>query len=178
MHILLLGNPRVSHQYLKLWLSAHIILRDVHKPFPKAQSSFSRCRTLEYIALMVFMLDFLHCLPKYLVCIFNSFRTYSCVIACRTFRVRFRIGADLKTTSICSQNDQSINNNLCCGNGKFTIILECFHLVSLLSILSRLMQENMFLEQCGAASPISRLSGVNSGWSPITQDGKSKIGIL
>lgn len=36
----------------------------------------------------------------------------------------------------------------------------------------------MFLQEYGAESPISRLSGVNSGWSPITHDGKSNIGIL
>ena len=49
---------------------------------------------------MVFILDFLHCLPKYLVCIFSNFKTYNCIMACFTFSVLFKIGADLKTTSI------------------------------------------------------------------------------
>lgn len=40
------------------------------------------------------------------------------------------------------------------------------------------MQENMFRQENCAESPISRLSAVNSGWSPMTQDGKSNIGIL
>lgn len=36
-----------------------------------------------------------------------------------------------------------------------TIVLECFHLVSLLRILSRLMQENRFLQQNWLLSPAS-----------------------
>lgn len=40
------------------------------------------------------------------------------------------------------------------------------------------MHENIFLHEKAAESPISRLSAVSSGWSPITLDGKSKIGIL
>ena len=58
------------------------------------------------------------------------------------------------------------------------MILECFHLVSLLRTLSRLMQENMFLQQKGAVSPISRVSAVNSGCSPITHEGKSNRAML
>merc|ERR1719414_2697324 len=100
---------------------------------------------------IVFMFDLRHCLPRYLVCIFRSFRTYSCSIACFTLRVRFRIGADLNTTSI--------------------MILECFHLVSLLSTLRRLMQENIFLQQKAEVSPISRVSAVSSGCSPIMHEG-------
>lgn len=36
-----------------------------------------------------------------------------------------------------------------------TIVLECFHLVSLLRILSKLMQENKFLQQNWLLSPAS-----------------------
>ncbi len=60
-----------------------------------------------------------------------------------------------------------------------TIILECFHLVSLLRTLRRLMQENMFLQQKGdSVSPISRVSAVSSGCSPMTQEGKSRRAML
>lgn len=59
-----------------------------------------------------------------------------------------------------------------------TIILECFHLVSLFNILNKFIQENIFLHEYNAASPISKFSAVNSGWSPITHAGKSSIGIL
>ena len=52
------------------------------------------------MALMVFILDFLHCLPRYLVCIFNNFNTYNCSIACFTFSVLLSMGADLNTTNI------------------------------------------------------------------------------
>lgn len=100
-----------------------------------------------------------HCLPKYLVCIFNSFSTYSCIRACRTFNVRFNIGAALKTTNI--------------------ITRECFHFVNLLSIRSKFIHENIFRHEYGAVSPITKLSGVNSGGeSPIMHDGKSNIGML
>ncbi len=61
---------------------------------------------------------------------------------------------------------------------ELTMILECFHFVSLLSTLSRLMHENIFLQQKEDVSPISRVSEVSSGCSPITQDGKSRRAIL
>lgn len=102
---------------------------------------------------IIFMLLFRYCLPRYFVCIFNNFNTYSCIIACFTLSALFNIGADLNTTSI--------------------IILECFHLVSLFSSLNKLIQENKFLEQYGSWSPISSVSSVSSGCSPITQAGKS-----
>lgn len=79
--------------------------------------------------------------------------------ACRTFNVRFNIGAALKTTNI--------------------ITRECFHFVNLLSIRSKFMHENIFRHEYGAVSPITKLSGVNSGGeSPIMHAGKSSIGIL
>ena len=40
------------------------------------------------------------------------------------------------------------------------------------------MQENMFLQQKGEVSPISKVSAVSSGCSPITQEGKSNKAIL
>lgn len=40
------------------------------------------------------------------------------------------------------------------------------------------MHAKMFLQEHRAASPISRLSAVNSGWSPIMHAGKSNMGIL
>lgn len=107
---------------------------------------------------IIFMLLLRYCLPRYFVCIFNSFNTYSCIMACFTLRALFKIGADLKTTSI--------------------MMRECFHLVSLLSNLNKLMQENKFLEQYGSWSPISSVSSVNSGCSPITQAGKSITDML
>lgn len=56
---------------------------------------------------------------------------------------------------------------------------ECFHLVSLLSIRSKLMQEKIFRHEYGAVSPMTKLSDVNSGGeSPIIHAGKSNIGIL
>lgn len=58
------------------------------------------------------------------------------------------------------------------------MILECFHFVSLFNILNKFMHENIFLQEYNAASPISKFSAVNSGWSPITHAGKSNIGIL
>ena len=39
--------------------------------------------------------------------------------------------------------------------GNLTIVLECFHLVSLFSILSRFIQENIFLQQHVCRSPAS-----------------------
>ena len=59
-----------------------------------------------------------------------------------------------------------------------TIIRECFHLVSLFNTLNKLMQENMFLQQYGDVSPISKVSAVNSGCSPMTQEGKSNKAML
>ena len=58
------------------------------------------------------------------------------------------------------------------------MILECFHLVSLLRTLRRLMQENMFLQQKAEVSPISRVSAVSSGCSPIMHEGKSRRAML
>lgn len=58
---------------------------------------------------------------------------------------------------------------------------ECFHFVSLFKIRKRLMHENKFLhEYCAVICniPISNISVVNSGCSPITLVGKSIIGIL
>lgn len=43
----------------------------------------------------------------------------------------------------------------CSSAGSLTIVLECFHLVSLFNILSRLMQENRFLQQNWLLSPTS-----------------------
>ncbi len=64
-------------------------------------------------------------------------------------------------------------------SNSLTIILECFHFVSLLRTLSRLIQENMFLQQNGdKASPISSVSAVSSGCSPITHEGKSNRAML
>lgn len=108
---------------------------------------------------MIFMFVLRHCRPKYFVCIFNSFSTYNCIKACRTFSVRFKIGAALNTTSIMTR--------------------ECFHFVNLFRIRSRLIHENIFRHEYGAVSPITKLSDVNSGGeSPIIHAGKSKIGIL
>ena len=59
-----------------------------------------------------------------------------------------------------------------------TIIRECFHLVSLFNTLNKLMHENMFLQQYGDVSPISKVSAVNSGCSPMTQEGKSNKAML
>lgn len=41
------------------------------------------------------------------------------------------------------------------GAESLTIVLECFHLVSLFNILSRLIQENRFLQQNWLLSPAS-----------------------
>lgn len=108
---------------------------------------------------MIFILVLRHCRPKYFVCIFNSLSTYNCINACRTFNVRFKIGAALKTTNIMTR--------------------ECFHFVSLLRIRNKFIHENIFRHEYGAVSPITKLSDVSSGGeSPIIQAGKSKIGIL
>lgn len=104
---------------------------------------------------MVFMLLFLHWRPRYLVCTLSSLRTYSCIMACLTFSALFRMGADLNTTSIWEGKDHVegskmvslINVVVICMLWDLTIVLECFHLVSLLRILSRLMQEKRFLQQ-------------------------------
>ena len=40
------------------------------------------------------------------------------------------------------------------------------------------MQENMFLQQKAEVSPISRVSAVSWGCSPIMQDGKSRRAML
>ena len=40
------------------------------------------------------------------------------------------------------------------------------------------MQENMFLQQKTDVSPISNVSAVNSGCSPITHEGKSNNAML
>ena len=40
------------------------------------------------------------------------------------------------------------------------------------------MQENIFLQQKGDVSPISNVSAVSSGCSPITQEGKSRRAML
>ena len=40
------------------------------------------------------------------------------------------------------------------------------------------MHENMFLQQYGDVSPISKVSAVNSGCSPMTQEGKSNKAML
>lgn len=45
------------------------------------------------------------------------------------------------------KNMSLINVMVICVLQGLTIVLECFHLVSLLRILSRLMQENRFLQQ-------------------------------
>ena len=55
---------------------------------------------------------------------------------------------------------------------------DCFHLVSLFKTLSRLMHEKMFRQQKGVVSPISKVSAVSSGCSPITQEGKSRSAML
>ena len=59
-----------------------------------------------------------------------------------------------------------------------TMMRECFHLVSLFKMRKRLTQEKRLRQQYGRLEPISKLSAVSSGWSPITQDGKSKIAML
>ena len=55
---------------------------------------------------------------------------------------------------------------------------DCFHFVSLFKTLSRLMHEKMFLQQNGVVSPISKVSAVNSGCSPMTHEGKSRSAML
>lgn len=112
---------------------------------------------------MVFMLLFLHCRPRYLVWILRSLRTYSCIMACFTLSARFRMGADLNTTSICKKRDRHCIRK--CSWWKIscsrkitpclTIVLECFHLVILLRILSRLMQEKRLRQQNWLLSPAS-----------------------
>mgnify|MGYP007023204853 CR=1 FL=1 len=61
---------------------------------------------------------------------------------------------------------------------KLTIMRDCFHFVSLFKTLSRLMHEKMFLQQKGVVSPISKVSAVNSGCSPMTHEGKSRSAML
>lgn len=58
------------------------------------------------------------------------------------------------------------------------MILDCFHFVSLLRTLNKLIQEKIFLQQKVDVSPISRVSAVNSGCSPMTQEGKSNSAML
>ena len=58
------------------------------------------------------------------------------------------------------------------------MILECFHLVSLLRTLRRLMQENMLRQQKAEVSPISSVSAVSSGCSPMMHEGKSRSAML
>lgn len=118
------------------------------------------------------MLLFLHWRPRYFVCTLSSLRTYSCIIACLTFSALFRMGADLNTTSIWQKMSREkkkeskqrvisclfIRDSCVTANVTWrplTIVLECFHLVSLLRILSRLIQENRFLQQNWLLSPAS-----------------------
>jgi len=124
-------------------------------------------------------------------------------MACFTFSARFRMGADLNTTSICGHSRGQGGTRLgwmqgtpaaecqpppahrsgfaACilhpssalrPHGKvwvqckaparppaLTIVRECFHLVSLLRMRSRLMQENRFLQQNWLLSPASCRKG-------------------
>lgn len=124
-------------------------------------------------------------------------------MACFTFSARFRMGADLNTTSICGHSRGRGGTRLgwmqgtpaaecqpppahrsgfaACilhpssalrPHGKvwvqckaparppaLTIVRECFHLVSLLRMRSRLMQENRFLQQNWLLSPASCRKG-------------------
>lgn len=63
-------------------------------------SSFSRAAPSGRWQTWSSCLLFRHCRPRYLVCTLSSFSTYSCIMACFTFRARFQDGADLNTTSI------------------------------------------------------------------------------
>ena len=92
--------PRVDNNHLTPDYENSITIAMKNLPFPNAQSSVSLCLTLLYMADIVFMLLFRHCLPRYFVCSLINFRTYTCIMACFTLRALFNMGADLKIISI------------------------------------------------------------------------------
>ena len=146
---------------------------------------------MEYIALIVFMFDFLHCRPKYLVCILSSFSTYNCSMACFTLSVLFSIGADLNTTSICRQVSvlalsevrQTDHDAGVLPLGEFVEhpqqVDTAGHVPPAVDRgVAHLTQWRSDNIECTGPDITSRVSAVSSGCSPMTQEGKSSSAML